>query len=114
MLRVVERACSRRWEALMTPEQKLAAVFAQDAAPARDLVFMTVVAQRMARRRAILSVLASLPWAVVAAVVLWALRPVLEALGQGFGALAPAMGVLGLSAVAVGMAFWAVRRLTPG
>lgn len=98
----------------MTPEQKLATVFAQDAAPARDLVFMTVVAQRIARRRAILSVLAGLPWAVVAAVILWALRPVLETLGAGFGGLEPAMGALGLGAVALGAAFWAVRRLTPG
>lgn len=98
----------------MTPEQKLAAVFAQDAAPARDLVFMTVVAQRIARHRAILSVLVGLPWAVVAAVVLWALRPVLETVGRGLGALEPAMGVLGLGAVTVGLAFWVVRRLNPG
>ncbi|MGH7019065.1 MAG: hypothetical protein ACREEY_04260 [Brevundimonas sp.] len=98
----------------MTPEQKLAAAFAHDAAPARDLVFMAVVAQRIARRRAILSVLACIPWAVAAAVVLWALRPLVETLGRGVGALEPAMGVLGLGAVAVGLVFWGVRRLTPG
>lgn len=95
----------------MTPEQKLAAIFAQQAAPARDLVFMAVVAQKIARRRAVLSVLAGLPWALVAAVVLWALQPVLQRVWTGGGELAP---VLGLSAVALAAAFGAVRRLTPG
>ena len=98
----------------MTPEQKLAAIIAQEAAPARDLVFMAALVQRIARRRAILSVFAGLPWAVVAAVVLWALRPVMEIVGRGLGGLEPALGVLGLGAVAAGLAFWAVRRLTPG
>ena len=98
----------------MTPEQKLEAFFAKDAAPARDLVFMTVAAQRIARRRAILSVLACLPWAIVAAAVLWALRPMLHMVGAGFGGLEPALGVVGLSAVAVGTVFWTVRRLALG
>lgn len=114
MLHAVARACSRRWEAPMTPEQKLAAIFAQQAAPSRDLVFMTVVAQRIAQRRAVLSVLAGLPWALVVAVVLWALQPVLQRVWTGGGELEPVLGLLGLSAFALAAAFGAVRRLTPG
>ncbi|MNK08182.1 hypothetical protein D3C87_261110 [compost metagenome] len=98
----------------MTPEQKLAAIFAQQAAPARDLVFMSVTAQRIARRRAVLSVLACLPWGLVAALMLWALQPVLQKVWIGGGELQPALGMLGLSAVALAAAFRAVRRLTPG
>ena len=114
MLRAVACACSRRWEAPMTPEQKLAALFAHEDAPARDLVFMAMAAQRIARRRAVLSVLACLPWALVAAVVLWALQPMLHAVAAGLGGAEPTLGVVELSAVVVGMAIWMVRRLTPG
>jgi hypothetical protein len=97
----------------MTPEQKLHALFGEAAPPARDPVFEAAVAQRIARRRAFLSVAAAAPWAVVGASVLWGLQPVLSALQTGAEALNPAAMLVAASAVAAGTAMAVVRRLTP-
>jgi len=83
----------------MTPEQKLHALLAEAAPPARDPAFEAAVAERIARRRAFASVAAAAPWAVVGASLLWGLQPVLAALQAGAEAAGTAMAV--------------VRRLTP-
>lgn len=62
----------------MTPDQKLAALFAAEAPPRRDYAFEVEVAVRIARRRAWMTVAALLPWAVVTGLVLWVLHPLLE------------------------------------
>lgn len=61
----------------MTPEQKLDALFAADEPPTRDLAFQAVTAERIARRRAWARVGAMVPWTISAAVMLWALAPML-------------------------------------
>lgn len=96
----------------MTPEQKLAALFAADAPPARDYAFEADVAERIARRRAWLTVVALAPWALIAGIVLWALQPVLSGLSIELAVLIqPLALVLGASAVAVGVGLWAVKGL---
>ena len=57
----------------MTPEEKLAAIFAAEAPPARDLAFEARVAQRVAARRAWTRGLAAAPLATAAAAALWGL-----------------------------------------
>lgn len=96
----------------MTPEQKLDLFFAGDAAPARDLVFTAAVMERVARRRAWLTAAAAAPWAVIGAVVLWALHPVLAApAGQLTGGLSGAAAILALTATGLVGARLAVRGL---
>ena len=97
----------------MTPEQKLHALLAEPAPPARDPAFEAAVAERIARRRAFASVAAAAPWAVVGASLLWGLQPVLAALQAGAEALNPAAILVAASAVAAGTAMAVVRRLTP-
>lgn len=98
----------------MTPDRKLQALFAEDAPPARDYAFEAAVAQRVARRRAVLSVVAMIPWAIVAACVLWGLRPVVAPLGEVLSRFDPVVGAiasaLSLTVVAVLTARRAVRR----
>ena len=50
----------------MTPEQKLSALFAAEAPPARDYAFEARMAQAIALRRAWMTVAALVPWAVAA------------------------------------------------
>ena len=50
----------------MTPEQKLSALFAAEAPPARDYVFQARMAQAIALRRAWMTVAALVPWTVAA------------------------------------------------
>ncbi|GAA0624884.1 hypothetical protein GCM10009422_21720 [Brevundimonas kwangchunensis] len=96
----------------MTPEQKLDALFAADAPPARDYAFEADVAERIARRRAWLTVVALSPWALIAGIVLWALQPVLAGLSIELAVLIqPLALVLGASTVAVGVGLWAVTGL---
>ena len=95
----------------MTPEQKLEAFFAESAPPTRDGLFEAETARRIARRRAIYSVVAMIPWALAAAVVLWGVRPLLPVLGDSFGALnAIAPGLAGGMFLAIG-AIALTRRL---
>lgn len=86
----------------MTPEQKLAAVFAAEAPARRDYAFEVEVAERIARRRAWLTVAALLPWAVVAGLVLWALHPVLETTASDLVPLIQPVAVILAGAVVAG------------
>lgn len=67
----------------MPPEKELETLFALDAAPRRDPAFEAVVAQRIARRRAVANVAASAPLAVAGVSMLWGLRPVWANLVEG-------------------------------
>ena len=99
----------------MTPEQKLAALFAADTPPARDYAFQAVVAQRIAARRAWLTLLALVPGAVAATAVLWALAPVAGDLAQGLAAvIQPAGAVLTLASLTGLAALWLARRFSAG
>ena len=97
----------------MTPDQKLDVFFSAATPPSRDLVFMAATAQKIARRRAVLAVMACLPWALVATIVLWGLRPMVEVVGAALGELEPSLELVGFGAVALGLAFWLVRRFSP-
>ena len=97
----------------MTPDQKLEAFFSAATPAPRDLVFMAAAAQKIARRRAVLAVMACLPWALVATIVLWSLRPMVEIVGATLGELEPSLELVGFGAVALGLAFWLVRRFSP-
>lgn len=99
----------------MTPEQKLAALFAAETPPARDYAFQAVVAQRIAARRAWLTLLALVPWAIAATAVLWALAPLAGQALEGVAPLVQPMGaVLTLAALTGVAALWLSRRFTSG
>lgn len=96
----------------MTPEQKLAAVFAAEAPPRRDYAFEVDVAERIARRRACLTVAALTPWLVVSAIVLWALQPVLETLSRELATLIqPLAMVAAATVIAAGLGLWLTGAL---
>ncbi len=98
----------------MTPDDTLSAFFAEAAPPARDLGFQAVVSERIARRRAIATVAALVPWTVAVATVFWALGPLLEPVSEGLGqTLAPAAAILGLTLLGIVAAQWTGRRLRP-
>ncbi len=95
----------------MTPEQKLSALFAAEAPPARDYVFQTRIAQAIALRRAWMTVAALVPWVVAAVAVLWALVPVIGPMGDSLAvALQPAAAMLAGAAVTAVAALWLSRR----
>lgn len=96
----------------MTPEQKLAAVFAAEAPPRRDYAFEVVVVERVARRRAWLTVAALLPWLVVSGIVLWALQGVVvRVAGELVSVIQPLALVFGAAAVAAGVGLWLTGAL---
>ena len=98
----------------MTPDDILSAYLKTDAAPARDLVFEATVAERIARRRAIASVAALVPWCAAAAAGLWGLQPVLQTLGgveADLGMVAGVLAAAGLSALGL---VAVVRQATRG
>lgn len=96
----------------MTADDKLAAFFADTAPPARDLVFQAEVAERVARRRALATVAALVPWTFVAIIVGWAVGPVMEAALVGMsGTLGPTLVLLGLTALGAVMLKGVARRL---
>jgi hypothetical protein len=98
----------------MTPERKLAALFAAEAPPPRDYLFQAEVARRIAVRRAWLTVAAIAPWAIAATTALWALAPLAGDLAEGLSAaLEPLGGTLALAAVSGGAALWLSRRFRP-
>ena len=102
----------------MTPDdtldQTLAAFFAEATPPARDLGFQAEVAQRIARRRAIATVLAMIPWTIAAIALCWALGPLLAPFVIEFSQmLAPAVGILALTALGVALSLMAGRGLAP-
>jgi len=96
----------------MTPEQKLKALFAAEAPPTRDYAFQAQVAQRIALRRAWMTVAALVPWGVAGVAILWALIPVVGPLGEHIAALAPAAVMLAGVAVSVLAALWMARRFS--
>ena len=97
----------------MTPEQKLAALFAADAPPARDYAFQAVVAGRIAARRAWLTVLALTPWAIAATALLWALQPMIGPLSQGLAEIiSPIATVAAIASVAGFTALQLSRRVS--
>jgi len=96
----------------MTPEQKLAALFAAEAPPRRDYAFEVEVAGRIARRRAWMTVAALLPWAVVAGLVLWVLHPLLETVAWELVRLIqPVAFILAGAAVAGSVGLWLTDAL---
>ena len=95
----------------MTPEQKLSALFAAEAPPARDYAFQARMAQAIALRRAWMTVAALVPWTVAAVAMLWALIPVVGPMSDSLGeALAPAASMLAGAAVTAVVALWLSRR----
>lgn len=83
-------------------DDRLRALFAEDAPPARDPAFSTAVMEEIARRRFIgdLALLATVTTA--GAFVLWALWPVLSPLGADLSrGLMPVAACLTLAAAAV-------------
>lgn len=97
----------------MTPEQKLSALFAAEAPPARDYAFQARMAQALALRRACMTVAALVPWMVAAVAILWALIPVVGPMGDSLGsALQPSAAILAGAAVTAGVALWMSRRFS--
>ncbi|HWQ87133.1 hypothetical protein [Brevundimonas sp.] len=96
----------------MTPERKLQALFAAEAPPARDYAFQARLAQRIALRRAWMTVAALAPWCVAGVAILWALIPVVGPLGEDIAALVPAAGMLAGVAVSAVAALWLSRRFS--
>jgi len=97
----------------MTADQKLQALFAESAPPARDPVFEAAVAERIARRRALASVAALAPWAGVGGVALWAAHPALETIAAGLVPVGAGLSAAAGAAVAAGVALWLAGRLAP-
>jgi len=99
----------------MTPEQKLSALFAAEAPPARDYAFQARMAEAIALRRAWMTVAALVPWAVAAIAILWALIPVVGPMSDSLGsALQPAAAMLAGAAVTTVAALWLARRFGRG
>ena len=97
----------------MTPEQKLSALLAAEAPPARDYAFQARMAQAIALRRAWITVAALVPWAVAAVALLWALVPVVGPMGDSLGpALQPAATMLAGAAITAVAALWLSRRFS--
>ncbi len=98
----------------MTPEDKLAAFFAEATPPVRDLAFQAVVAERVARRRAFATVGALIPWTIAAIVLCWAIGPMMGPVLEGLGrTLAPAAAILMLTELGVVGLRAGARRLGP-
>lgn len=93
-------------------ERVLAELWAQDEPPAQDLAFVLATMERVERRRLIEGVLALLPLAAAASLVLWALAPVIAVVAARVDA--PALGpLIAASVMAVFLWGWASDRLQP-
>lgn len=98
----------------MTPEERLNAFFGEATPPARDLAFQAGVAERVARRRAVATVGALIPWTVAAMVLCWAIGPMMAPVVRGLGqTLAPAAAILMLTGLGVIGLTAGARRLKP-
>ena len=96
----------------MTPEERLNAFFAEATPPLRDLAFQAGVAERVARRRAVATVAALIPWTIAAIALCWALAPMMAPVVEGLGqTLAPAAAILGLTGLGVVALMAGARRL---
>lgn len=94
----------------MTPEDKLNALFAAERPKTPDYVFQAAVAQKMAVRRAWLTVLAMAPWAIAAMAGLWALQPVIEPLRDSLNVFLPTVaGTLLIAGATAVSALWLAR-----
>ena len=93
----------------MTPEQKMNALFAAEAAPARDVGFEVAVLARIARHRAWASVLALLPWLFAATAGLWGLQ---RTIGAATDQLAVVFVPVAMTLTLIGGSLVAARRLT--
>ena len=97
----------------MTPEQKLAALFAAEAPPVRDYAFQARVGERIAARRAWMTLAALAPWVVAAAALLWALAPVIPPFADHLAAaIQPMAMVLAIAGVTALAARWLTRRFS--
>jgi hypothetical protein len=98
----------------MTPEETLNAFFAETTPPARDLGFQAAVAERVARRRALTTVGALIPWTIAAMVLCWAMGPMMAPVIEGLGqTLAPAAAIMMLTGLGVTGLIATARRLRP-
>ena len=98
----------------MTPEERLNAFFAEATPPVRDLAFQAGVAERVARRRAVATVVALIPWTIAAMVLCWAVGPMMAPVVEGMGqTLAPAAAILMLTGLGVVVLTASARRLRP-
>ena len=96
----------------LTPEQKMAALFAAQAPVAGDPVFQAEVMARVARRRAWARVGAAAPWAFSGCVVAWALQPVMApVVAELAQSLVLPGAILGVTAILSLGALTAARRL---
>ncbi|NBB53451.1 hypothetical protein GVN24_34810 [Rhizobium sp. CRIBSB] len=94
----------------MTPEDKLNALFAAERPRTPDYGFQAAVAQKLALRRAWLTVLASVPWAMAAMSGLWALQPVIEPLRDSLNVFLPTVaGTLLIAAATAVAGLWLAR-----
>lgn len=96
----------------MTAEERLKLLLNADRAPARDLAFEVAVAERIARRRAVLSVAALTPLTAAAAGALWVCRDAVEPLAAAdWSAVIPVTAAACIGAVTAFAALRASRRL---
>ena len=96
----------------LSPEDRLSRAFALDEPPARDLGFTVSVMERVARRQLRDSVLMLIPPALVAAILLWAVVPLLQPLAESVSTgLWPALPALVVAAF-LALASWPF--LAPG
>ena len=92
----------------MTPEDKLAALFAAQKPRTPDLAFQAAVAQRIAARRAWAAVAAAVPLGAAGGALAWLLAPLVEAAGEAAAAaITPTAGVVVVAALILD----GVRRL---
>lgn len=95
------------------PERLLTELWAADAPPERDPMFVLEVMQRVERRRLWLSLLAQAPIFVATCVALWAFAPVVRraaeqlSASQSFAQIAPVAAIL---ATAVFLWGWSADR----
>lgn len=81
----------------MTPDQKLALFLQADPVRDRDPLFVAEVMQKAARRSALMAWLATAPWAIAGAALLWASNPIVaRAFGDIGGALSSPLQTLGM------------------
>ncbi len=98
----------------MTPEERLNVFFAEAMPATRDLGFQAGVAERVARRRAVATVVALIPWTIAAMVLCWAVGPMMAPVVEGMGqTLAPAAAILMLTGLGVVVLTASARRLRP-
>jgi len=88
-------------------DDRLKALFAADAPPARDPAFVLEVAHRMQQRRLWLELIGRVPWVIAASAILWVMTPWLQSASR------PAATLLGMVAPAAGVAIGALLLASP-